>query len=402
MRVSVVLEHRFIRTPDRNVWTDGPFPYSFFARYLTFDGVSVVARVREASGRNSNWRRAGGEGVSFSSVPYYVGPGQYLMRAPGVRSRARQAVGRRGAVILRVPSQLAICAASALRSTHQPYAVEVVGDPHDAFSPHASPHALRSLFRRHHCRRLKQQCAEACAAAYVAGGVLKERYPPAPETFTATYSSVELPEEFLAAQPRDRCAGKRSFHLVSVGSLDHLYKAPDVLIDAVGECISRGWDLELTLVGGGQRQAALESRAGRLGLANRVCFLGQLPAVAGVRSELDRADLFVLPSRQEGLPRAMIEAMARGLPCIGSRVGGIPELLDRTDLVATDDVGGLAGKISEVLSDPERLRSMSVRNWRRAGDYREAALRPKRDQFYRYLRTRTEQWLRADSQQPAN
>ena len=91
----------------------------------------------------------------------------------------------------------------------------------------------------------------------------------------------------------------------------------------------------------------------------------------------------------------MIEAMARGLPCIGSRVGGIPELLDRTDLVGADDVGGLAGKISEVLSDPQRLRSMSVRNWRRAGDYLEDALRPKRDRFYRYLRTRTEQWLQA-------
>ena len=55
----------------------------------------------------------------------------------------------------------------------------------------------------------------------------------------------------------------------------------------------------------------------------------------------------------------------------------------------------LAGKISEVLSNPERLRSMSVRNWRRARDYREEALRPKRDRFYRYLRTRTEQWLKA-------
>ena len=89
----------------------------------------------------------------------------------------------------------------------------------------------------------------------------------------------------------------------------------------------------------------------------------------------------------------MIEAMARGLPCVGSRVGGIPELLDPTDLVDADDARELAGKISEVLSDPRRLRSMSVRNWRRARNYREEALRPKRDRFYRYLKTRTEQWL---------
>ena len=396
MRVSVVLEHRFIRTPDRNVWTDGPFPYSFFTRYLTtFDGVSVVARVREADTSNSNWRRAGGEAVSFSSVPYYVGPGQYLVRAPQVRSRARQAVGRQEAVILRVPSQVATCAESVLRSTNQPYGVEVVGDPYDAFSPGTGLHPLRGLFRRRHCRRLKDQCARASAAAYVTGGTLKKRYPPAPETFTATYSSVELPEEFLAAQPRRFDPGKRSFRLISVGSLDHLYKAPDVLIDAVGECVRRGWDLELALVGGGRRRATLERHAGHLGLAKRVCFLGQLPSGEAVGCELDRADLFVLPSRQEGLPRAMIEAMARGLPCIGSRVGGIPELLDRTDLVDADDVGGLAGKISEVLSDPRRLRSMSVRNWRRAGDYLEDALRPKRDRFYRYLRTRTEQRLQA-------
>ncbi len=171
MRVSVVLEHRFIRTPDRNVWTDGPFPYSFFTRYLTtFDGVSVVARVGEANTPRVNWRRAGGEGVCFSSIPYYVGPGQYLRRAPQVRSRARQAVGRWEAVILRVPSQVAICAESALHSANRPYAVEVVGDPHDAFSPGTGLHPLRGLFRWRHGRRLKDQCAGACAAAYVTGG----------------------------------------------------------------------------------------------------------------------------------------------------------------------------------------------------------------------------------------
>ena len=398
MRVSVVLEHRFTRTPDSKVWTDGPFPHSFFARYLTtFDGVSVVARVREADTPNANWRRAGGEGVSFCSVPYYVGPGQYLVRAPQVRSRARQAVGRQEAVILRVPSQVAISLEPFLRAIDQPYGLEVVGDPHDALSLRASRHPLGGIFRWHHCRRLKDQCSGACATAYVTDGTLRKRYPPAPATFTTTYSSVELPQEYFATQPRDFHPGKVPFRLISVGSLDHLYKAPDTLIDAVGECVRQGWDLELRFVGGGCRQAALECRANHLGLANRVCFLGHLPAGAAIRTELDRADLFVLPSRQEGLPRAMIEAMARGLPCIGTDVGGIPELLDRTDLVATDDVRGVAGKIRAVLSDPERLRSMSMRNRRRARDYQEEALRPKRDRFYRYLRTRTEQWLKATS-----
>ena len=241
MRVSVVLEHRFMRTADSKVWTNGPFPHSFFARYLTtFDGVSVVARVRRADTPSANWRRAGGAGVSFCSVPHYVGPGQYLAQAAQVRSRARQAVGRQEAVILRVPSQVAICVEPILRAIDQPYGVEVVGDPRDALSRRANPHPLRSLFRWHHCRRLKEQCAGACATAYVTSGTLRKRYPPAPETFTTAYSSVELPHEYFLTQPRDLHPGKRSFGLISVGSLDHLYKAPDVLIDAVGECVQQG------------------------------------------------------------------------------------------------------------------------------------------------------------------
>ena len=122
-----------------------------------------------------------------------------------------------------------------------------------------------------------------------------------------------------------------------MGTLEQLYKAPDVLLDAVGQCFRQGLDLELVWIGGGQYQQQLEARAKELGLSPRVRFLGQLPAGDAVRGELDRADLFVLPSRQEGLPRAMLEAMARGLPCIGSTVGGIPELLPAEDLVPPGD-----------------------------------------------------------------
>lgn len=75
------------------------------------------------------------------------------------------------------------------------------------------------------------------------------------------------------------------------------------------------------------------SFAGRLGVADRVTFVGTVPAGAAVRAHLDAADLVVVPSRTEGLPRALIEAMARGLPAVGTTVGGIPELLADVDLV---------------------------------------------------------------------
>ncbi|MGA8480342.1 MAG: glycosyltransferase family 4 protein, partial [Chthoniobacterales bacterium] len=137
----------------------------------------------------------------------------------------------------------------------------------------------------------------------------------------------------------------------------------------------------------------VESRAASHGLANRVQFRGQLTTPEAIRAELDQADLFVLPSRQEGLPRAMIEAMARALPCLGSTVGGIPELLSAEDLVPPNDAPALADKICEVLADPSRMARMSARNLEKAREYSDGALTNRRKAFYRHLRACTESWL---------
>jgi glycosyltransferase involved in cell wall biosynthesis len=179
-----------------------------------------------------------------------------------------------------------------------------------------------------------------------------------------------------------------------VGTLAHLYKAPDVLINAVGACVREGLNIELVFVGSGRYQPQLEAQAAALGLRARVQFYGQIVSAHAVRCELDRADLFVLPSRQEGLPRAMIEAMGRGLPCIGSSVGGIPELLPAEDLVSPGDAPALARKIHDVLGDPARMVRMSVRNLEKAREYRHDVLTERRRVFYQQVKSATTAWLK--------
>ena len=90
----------------------------------------------------------------------------------------------------------------------------------------------------------------------------------------------------------------------------------------------------------------------------------------------------------------MIEAMARALPCIGSTVGGIPELLPPEDMVFPGDAGALARKIREVVTDPARMARMSARNLKMAREYRGEILRERRIAFYRYVRERTKEWLK--------
>jgi glycosyltransferase involved in cell wall biosynthesis len=147
------------------------------------------------------------------------------------------------------------------------------------------------------------------------------------------------------------------------------------------------------MVGDGKHRSELEVRAKALGLVDKVIFLGQLKAGAQVRGQLDKADLFILPSYTEGLPRAMLEAMARSLPCIGTMVGGIPELLSEEEMVPPGDVPALAEKICDVLSDPERLSRMAKKNFEKAWQYSDRVLQIKRVAFYQYVRDVTEVWL---------
>jgi len=396
MNVVVTLEHRFDRTPDGIVWTQTQFAYSFWKRYLeVFDHVRVVARVRDLPTVPSDWKEANGDRVSFAAIPYYIGPLQYLWRSLQVKRAAQQAVSTEDAVIFRLGSTVDSCIKSKLRATNHPYAVEVVGDPYDVFAPGSIRHPLRPFFRWSSPPKFRRQCAEACAAAYVTEFALQKRYPPAKEAFSTHYSSVDLPNEVFVSLPRSLNKDIHTFTIISVGTLAQLYKAPHILIDAVANCIQEGLQLKLVMVGDGKHRQELEVQATKLGLGEYVEFRGQLSAGEAVRTELDQADIFVLPSYQEGLPRAMIEAMARGLPCIGSTVGGFPELLPPEDMVAPGDVAGLAGKIREVVTNPERMARMSARNLEKAQNYREEILRERRIGFYRYVKKSTEIWLKS-------
>jgi len=367
MNLIVTIDHRFAHTPDGAMWTMTSFTYPFWKRYLAvFDHVRVVARVQDVPSAAPNWTRCDGEGVSFAAIPYYHGPWQYLRRARQVRRAVRNAVGADDAVILRVQGQISSCLRPFLRQTGRPYGVEVVGDPYDAFAPGYVTHPLRPFLRWWLPRRMREQCAGACAAAYVTEHALQRRYPPAPGAFSTHYSSIVLPDAALASAARPLQAQQRTFTLIIVGTLDNLSKGPDVLIDA------------------------------------RVRFTGWLPAGEAVRAQLDQADLFVLPSRQEGLSRSTIEAMARALPCIATTVGGTSELLPPEDLVPPNDVPALVHKIREVVTDPERMARMSARNLKKANEFREEVLSKRWTAFYRYVREKTEEWLKTNKEGVCN
>lgn len=125
------------------------------------------------------------------------------------------------------------------------------------------------------------------------------------------------------------------------------------------------------VVGGGPLEGSLKREAETLGIADHVHFIGEksneeLPNLYGA------ADAFIRPSRSEGLGISFIEAMAAGLPVIGTRVGGIPDVIEdgETGLMAEpENAADVAKKIERLQQDPQFAKSIAEAGLRRAKDH---------------------------------
>lgn len=383
MNVLVTSERRFKQTPDGRVWTSGASDYGFWCRYLdVFDHVRVFARVEQVEFADPSWQAVTGERVSLLPLPLFVGPIEYVANLWRLRAACEQAASQDGAFILRTPGNIAFTLEPSLRRHRRPFGVEVVGDPYEAFAPGAIHHLLRAPMRRRAVSRLQQQCQSACAAAYVTETTLQKRYPPGSNTFSTHYSSVSLEDDAFAPAPRTADRFASPLRLVSVGSMALRYKGFDVLIDAFKRCIEAGLDFHLTLVGSGGQMPLFQKQAEPV--RDRITFTGELSGHKAVRDAMRNADLYVHPSKTEGLPRVVIEAMALGLPCIATTVGGTAELLPADALVPPGDVAALAQALHRV-QDPDRLHQMSARNLSVARAYAERVLRVRRNDMYRHL-----------------
>ena len=382
MNLYVATEQRFLSHQD-NLYAEAVGGYDFWQRYLaTFAHVNVVARVQPVATLPPAAIPATGSGVTIIPLPNFRGPAG-VWQLPALQ-RQLVAIARQpdAAYILRVPGTIGTLLAGALRWHKRPFALELVGDPHDSLSPTALQTGWARPVRTFFVRALQQQCRQAIGVAYVTRHTLQQRYPAS--GFTTTYSSIELPDTHfqLAAQLRQNHHPSDPLRLIFVGSLAQRYKGLHVLLEALQICRGQGVGFSLAVLGDGAQRAGYEETAVKLGLADQVTFHGFVPQGTAVVHHLCRADLFVMPSLMEGLPRALIEAMACGLPAVGSAIGGIPELLPSEALVPPNDAPALAQKLLALHHNRAQLVAMGIVNRAVAQEYRAERLQQRRQQFY--------------------
>lgn len=229
-------------------------------------------------------------------------------------------------VIIRLPSEIGNVAIKIAQKYKKKYIVEVVGCAWDSMWNHSLKGKILAPLLTY---RMKKSIKKAECVVYVTEEFLQKRYPTQGLSYSISDVNIgEINSDTIKTRYGNiREMGKRKKFLIgTIGPLNIRYKGQEKVIKAIKYFQNSDIDIEYQLVGGGNEDR-LKKIAKKIGVEDKVKFIGSLPHKE-VLKWLEEIDIYIQPSDAEGLPRSLIEAMSKGCLCMGSNVGGIPELLN--------------------------------------------------------------------------
>lgn len=396
-KLLLTVDHQFVRTPDGKVWVKTIYGYDFWKRYLeVFDAVRIAARIRDVDKIDEKMLISSGDRVEFFQLPQYRGPFEFAKKYFKIKKRLKGVAETCDCAVFRIPSPIAPGICKKVRKKKIPWAVEVVNDPWDTFAPGSYKSITRPFVRLYFTIQVKKMARNANGASYVTQFALQKRYPSYIKLygedgkhFESYYSSINLKSDYFVKEHK---LPESPYTIVHVNSCITDYsKGHDVVIKMLRIIRDKGIDADVVFIGDGPARKSFEELAERIEIAEHVSFTGLLTSSDEIRERLINADIMVFPTKGEGLPRTVIEAMAVGLPVLSTAVNGIPELLDLEYLIDQQDTETYAEKAIELLSNEEKWKKASVNNIKKAREYINTALQERRTIFYNHLLCRATQ-----------
>jgi glycosyltransferase involved in cell wall biosynthesis len=318
-----VHDHKFPKN-NREYYYSYGFDKEFFQRYTSiFQNLTIIGR-ESVLDNNIKYKT---EKVS-PDVKFYTIQNLKQLGNASVRKDIIDEIRKSDFLVIRVPSILGLFAVKEARKYKKPYIIEVVGCSWDAIAnkglSNIVPAAVITLLT-------KRAIMSAEYVVYVTEEFLEKRYPTQGKYIACSNVTLKSVEEKDLLNRKERIKKldlKEKIIMGTCATIDVIYKGQQDVIKALAKLKKEGYsNIEYQLVGGGD-STYLKNYAEKLGVSDQVKFIGSLKHNE-VFGWLEGIDLYVHPSKQEGLSRAIIEAMSKGCPVFGADAGGINELIDK-------------------------------------------------------------------------
>ena len=350
-------------------------------RYLSaFDTIKVCTRCMTSSASDTKGiDQLECLNVTFDDrIGMFLGPDAFISKK--VISVLREDISNADAMICRLDSFLGLIAIRECIRQNKPYIVEVVGCAWDSFWNHGFSGKILAPFLFY---AMKRAVKNSKYVVYVTKEFLQHRYPTKGKSASISNVSIDTPSEDILNLRMEKIgqASRRKVHLYTVANVGVRYKGMHFVVKSLELLKQKGITNYIYHMVGEGNQEFLHNLAKQYGVEDSIVFHGPVSHDKVLQLLRDEADIYIQPSLQEGLPRSVIEAMSCALPCIGSDVAGIPELIDSEFIFARHknipfQIMNLIEKLDIVLQ-----KEQAIINFHRSKEYSYPILRERRTHF---------------------
>lgn len=341
------------------------------------DDITFLMRVEPVTGHTMN--TAVPSEIHVIGISNFKNPKVYLKKIKNVKETIKRAVEETDYIVLRGGS----CSNIALhycKKFKKPYIYECVGCTWDSLWNYS---ILGKLMAPLCYFAEKIRIRNAPFVCYVTSEFLQKRYPTKGKSVSCSNVVIESVDQEVLIKRLEHIktnSQKKKLILGTAAAIDVRYKGQEYVIKAIGDLVKEGYDIEYFLAGANRLNSTyLSDLAKRMKIEDRVHFVGSLDSLQ-ILSFYDSLDIYVQPSKQEGLPRAVIEAMSRGLPIIGSNIAGLPELLQNENLFKKGSVESIKVTLKRMINaDTSKY---AKENFNKAKNYQIEDLTNRRNAFY--------------------
>lgn len=347
----------------------------FFKPYLeVFDTVFVLSKVDKIENNDLNYEKLDKKIIVYplkakkGYVGLFINLGYLIIYSLAACYRSER-------VFLRMFQLESIFGYLASVLFRRPICVELVNDP---FQFTFVPKLIANLFGGFTVFIVNR--ADRCA--FVTQSYLQRNYlKTGKDTPVSNYSSVMIPAS--SYNNRVQAVNHDELNLVHVSNnIDDNVKGHLEALNVVKWLADRNFLVHLDIIGDGKFVDKIKDASCDLGIKNQIRYHG-LMQHTDVLTMLRTASVFIYPTKTEGLPRVVIEAMSQSSVVVASNVAGIPELLNELDIFEPNDIDGMGRRVLHLLTDAFSYNSTAKRNYEKSLDYSMPNLIERRINYYK-------------------
>lgn len=344
------------------------------------DSVTFMLRTKLINAEETaRFSKIDNTNFSVIAIPDFKSITKYIKHSKEAHLLIEKAVLSNDIVVARLPSAIGSIAVEIAFKHKKPVLVEYVACTFDAYWNYSWKGKLIA-----HYKMLKQKALvkHVPYIIYVTKNFLQKRYPSFGEQTNCSNVEIEQVDPIDLEKRITKIQNSNYEVIIKLGTVAAInvpYKGHDDVFKAIALLKSKGIKVKYTLVGHGS-PARLIALSKKLDIEDAIEIIGAIKH-SEVFDFYRSLDLYIQPSKQEGLPRSVIEAMSTACPVLGSNVAGIPELIADNMLFEAGDHKQIAAKVSA--TNHSEMKKQAIQNFNNAMFYKKEVLMNRRLQFYK-------------------